>query len=108
MSLDSLAFYMKDIATSICEAFHSYLAYWAPKGIDFPVSYETRVLMAELCWMANQDRIRKELPRRKEPETGKRARGRYHSLWKSPINLTWTDDIFSNMITLGIENGDMG
>jgi len=97
MTLTSLAFYTRDIATSLCEAFHSYLAFWAPKEIHFNTSYETRILMAELCWNANRHRIRKELARKKEPEKGKRARGRYRSLWKSPKNLDWVDEIFQQM-----------
>jgi hypothetical protein len=100
MTLESLEFYTKDVATSICESFHSYLSLWAPKGIYFSSSYETRIFMAELCWNANVHREKKILPRRKEPDKGKRARGRLRSLRKTPLILTWVEDIFSQMKNL--------
>jgi hypothetical protein len=97
MTLDNLRYYVRDLATSICESFHSYLTFWAPKGIDFSSSYETRILMAELCWNENRDRVRVLLPRRKEPEKGKRARGGIRSRWKTPVHFKWANEIMENM-----------
>jgi hypothetical protein len=101
MTLNALKYYRKDIPTSICESFHSYLTFWAPKGINFSGSYKTRILIAELCWNDNQQRVRKLLARRKEPEKGKRVRGSIRSLWETPKNLDWVKEILSCMIDIG-------
>jgi hypothetical protein len=89
MALSDLKYYTKDIPTSICESFHSYLLSWVPKGVDFSMCYKARILLAQLCWNSNQDRQRKELPRRKEPDKGKRKRGSRRTLWETPVNLIW-------------------
>jgi hypothetical protein len=93
MTLEALKFYTKDVPTSLCESFHSYLMYWAPKKVHFGGSYETRILMAELCWNDNLERLKRELPPRQEPDKGKRARGSSRSTWKSPMNFQWVRDI---------------
>jgi hypothetical protein len=97
MSLESLQYYTKDLATSICESFHSYLAFWAPKGIHFSSTYETRIFMAEMSWNENHDRGRKWLPRRKEPDKGKRARGGIRSRWITPMRSLWVNEILKNI-----------
>lgn len=97
MSLDQLQYFTKDIATSLCESFHSYLAFWAPKGIYFSSSYACRVAMAQLCWNDNKEFIKKELERKKEAEKGKRSRGRNRSMWTHPKNYDWIERIFKNI-----------
>ena len=100
MDLETLKFYVWDIATSMCEAFHSYLLRWVPKMNHFPASYSARLTCAEVSWNRNRYRVSLTLnKKRAPPEPGKRSRGRIRTRWLCIEDLSWVVEAVEIMET---------